>query len=105
LTESSLRTTSANNGAVRHGGDALDRRAFDDEGKAGTGAERDVDAVSGHGLLQACIAAEIAELDLDAMPLEDAGALADIGRHERECLAPGLPDSQRVGGRGPGSIQ
>ncbi len=83
-----------------HGGDALDRRALDDEGEARTGAERDVDAVGRHRLLHAGVAAEAADLDLDAVLLEDAGARADVGRHERERLAPGLADAQRLGGDG-----
>ena len=82
----------------RHGGDALHRRALDDEGETGAGAERDIDAVGGHRLLQPRIAAEAADLDLDAVLLEDAGALADVGRHERERLASGLADAQCVGG-------
>jgi hypothetical protein len=37
-------------------------------------------------------------LTMDAVALEDAGARADVGRHERERLASRLADAQRVGG-------
>ena len=81
----------------RHGGDALDRRALDDEGQAGPGAERDVDGVGRHRLLNAGVAAEARDLEVKVVLLEEAAAHADIGRHERERLAPGLADAQRVG--------
>jgi hypothetical protein len=34
------------------------------------------------------------------MPFTGAGARADVGRHKREGLAPGLADAQRIGGCG-----
>ena len=82
---------------IGHGGNALGGRALDDEGEAGAGAERDVDPVGGHGLLDARIAAEARDDEIDAVPAEDAGALADVGGHERERLAAGLADAQGFG--------
>jgi len=81
-----------------HGCDAFRRRALDDERQAGARAEPDVDAVCRHRLLQPRIAAETADLDLDAVVLEDAGARADIGRYEGKRVAPRFAHAQRLGG-------
>ena len=74
-----------------HGGDALDRRALDDERQRGTGAERDIDAVGRHRLLQAGIAAETADLDLEAVLSKDAVARADVGGTNENATRPALP--------------
>ncbi len=61
--------------------------------------------VGRHRLLHAGVAAEARDLEVEAVLLEDAGARADVGRHERERLAAGLADAQRLGGgrRGDGA--
>src|SRR5262249_46451302 len=67
----------------------------DDEGKPGSRAEADVDAVGGKSLLNAGVAAEACDVQVETVLFEDPGALADVGRHERERLAAGLADAQR----------
>ena len=80
-----------------HGGNAFHRRSLHDEGQPRSGAEPDIDAVGRHRLLQPGIAAETADLDVDAVLPEDAGARADVGGHEGECVASRLPHAQRLG--------
>src|SRR5262249_52441508 len=69
-------------------------RALHDEGQAGPRAEADIDPVGRHGLLDPRVAAEAGDLEVEPVLPEDAGALPDIGRHEREGFSPGLADAQ-----------
>ena len=75
--------------------------ALDDGGEGRAAAQRDVDAVGGQRLHHLGVAAERADLDVEAVLLEDAGFDADVGRHEGELVGLGLADPEFGFGAGP----
>jgi hypothetical protein len=82
---------------VRQRGDPLGRDSLDEECQPGTRAEADVDAVGGHGLLHARVAAEAGDFEIDAVLPEDSRAHTDVARYESEGFASGLAHPQRLG--------
>ena len=80
-------------GPVGHRRNGEHRRALDLEGDGGATAERKIDGIGGERLHQPRIAAEIGDLKIDAVRLEDAGGDTDIGRHEGEVLRLGLANA------------
>jgi hypothetical protein len=63
------------------------------KGDGGAAAERNIDGIGGDRLHQPRIAAEIGDLEVDAVLLEDTGGDPDIGRYEGELLRLGLADA------------
>ena len=76
---------------VGHQGDRAHGGALEDHGHVGAGIERDVDTAGGFRLDQPRAAGESADLEVEPVLFENAGAHADVDQREVNAPPIGLP--------------